>query len=187
MCVCENCTTVKGLHLYFLSKYVCLNPAIIPLNHSRQTQSCGWGEWISGEQLTERVLVVNKRQVSAGFISRLIPLLLPSACLPGPAPACLPQLTLLLLLPSPQPQGLSEQGLHLPPPKLCVSTWLLLSWTPSYSSFTSWSHPLWAADCFSLWLRPIPFGQLVSFSPPALSLSFPRKLVPLSLLPGAFE
>lgn len=156
-------------------------------NHSLEPQpprtcSCGWGEWISGEQLSEQVLVVNKKQVSAGLRSRLIPLFLPSACLLGTAPACLPQLTLLLLLlpPSPQPQGLSEQGdasptahalsLHLVPALLNSQLLLFKKLVTS---------PL-AADCFSSGSSPFHLGSQYLFFHPASSLSFPRKLVPLS-------
>lgn len=114
----------------------------------------------------------------------------PALGLPGTAPVCLPHLTLLLVAAAPifptapgplwagscisHPQALS---LYLDPALLSFQ--LLL--------FQQWSHPLFAAACFSLWLRPIPFGQPVCFSPPASSLSFPRKLVPLFFLSVAFE
>lgn len=127
--------------------------------------------------------------MSAGLISRLIPLLLPLACLALLLCACLtlPCCWLLLLPSSPQPQGLSELGVASPTPQA-----LALYLDPALLSFQlllfqQWSHPLFAAACFSLWLRPIPFGQPVCFSPPASSLSFPRKLVPLFFLSVAFE
>lgn len=45
--VCDF-TTVKVLHLYFLSDYVYLNPAILPLNHSPNESGPADGE---GESL----------------------------------------------------------------------------------------------------------------------------------------
>lgn len=133
--------------------------------HTPRTRSCGWAGWISGEPLSEQILVVNKKQVSAGLRSKWIPLLLPSACLPGTAPVCLPQLTLLLLLlpPSPPPQGQSEQGvasltthalsLHLVPALL--NSQLLLFHRLVTSSFScrllfplAQAHSIWAASIF---------------------------------------
>lgn len=104
--------------------------------------------------------MVNKKQ---GLISRFIPLLLPSACLPGTAPVCLPQFTLLLLPPSPQPQGLSEQGVASPTSQALsvyldpalLSSQLLLFHQLVTSSFScrllfplGQAHSVWAANIF---------------------------------------
>lgn len=161
MCVCENCSTVKALYLYFPSKYVCLNPAVISLNPVL---------WMGRANLWRAIKwasTCGEQKASVSRINIQIITSAPALGLPAWHCSCVPASAYLAVLlplpPSPQPQGLSEQGDASPTTQalsLCLAPARL---NFQLLLFQQWSHPLFAAGCFSLWLRPIPFGQPVCF------------------------